>query len=113
MPKYLVLFAALAMSCTSDPIAPDGGSTSDTPLPIDARIATGAWSFETIETRTAPLLGATVTIDLVRAHRPDGATSYLAYEHATLPSAGVVVMTQPYSGIDWTGEDVDARWAAL
>jgi dienelactone hydrolase len=49
---------------------------------------------------------------LVRASRPDGGRSYLLYLPVAREGAPMVVVTQPYAGIDWTGEDVDARWAA-
>lgn len=51
-------------------------------------------------------------VELIRGDRDDGPASYLLYVPAPGPNAPVVVMNEPYSGIDWTGEAVDAKWAA-
>ncbi|WP_236517170.1 alpha/beta hydrolase family protein [Sandaracinus amylolyticus] len=100
----------LALSACDDG-APSDPIDAATPMP-DAPIAR-AWSFETIETRTITAAEVTREVELVRATRPDGAASYLLYVPAAMPGAPLVVMTEPYAGIRWTGEDVDARWAAL
>ncbi len=73
----------------------------------------GTWSFEKIREASAKAAGQDWAIELYAAHRPDGQTSYLMYIPPAQPTSGVVVITQPYLGIDWTGEEVDERWAAL
>lgn len=73
----------------------------------------GNWSFEQIGSDAADALDQTWHVELWAAHRPDGATSYLMYIPAKTPNARPVVLTQPYAGIDWTGEEVDQRWAGL
>ena len=73
----------------------------------------GQWSFEPIGTSSADALDQTWQVELYAARRPDGGTSYLLYIPAKTPNARVVVITQPYAGIDWTGDDLDARWATL
>lgn len=71
-----------------------------------------AWTFETVATVTVAVAGAKRTLEQVRATRPDGKRSYLAYVHGPAQPAPVMVLEQPYEGIDWTGEAVDAKWAA-
>lgn len=115
MKRMLVVIGLLVSACTPNVgLVPDAAA-ADASVIDSASIDAGAreWSFEVIETRTVPILETTRDVDLVRAHRPDGASSYLLYLRSPSPDAGVVVMTQPYAGIDWTGEDVDARWAAM
>lgn len=85
---------------------PDGGSSSE--AGVD-----GAWSFVTLETRTFTVNDTAVTVEFIRAERPDGGKSYLLYQHALAPGAPLVIVNEPYARIDWTGEDVDARWYAL
>lgn len=69
------------------------------------------WSFEIIETRSVMALEQSFSVELIRASRPDGGRSYLLYIPAKTANAPVMVMNQPYAGIDWTGEEVDERWA--
>lgn len=108
------LLSLLAALVACEPAAtPADASLTDAP-PIDASRSDAGpsdWSFETIETRTVTMLERSRDVELVRAHRPDGGRSYFVYLPALVPDAPLVVLTQPYAGIDWTGEDVDARWA--
>lgn len=86
---------------------------SDAPR-LDAAADAGSVSgFEVIGERTATVLDVARRIELVRGTRPDGATTYFLYVHAQTEPAPVVIVNEPYAGIDWTGEAVDARWAAL
>ncbi len=73
----------------------------------------GSWSFEQIGSGSADALDQTWQVEMWAAHRPDGQTSYLMYIPAKTANARPVVLTQPYAGIDWTGEAVDERWAQL
>lgn len=59
-------------------------------------------------------LDSGVRYQLLRLQRPAQAATYAQW--LPPPDGGVrpvVVLTQPYDGIDWTGEAVDTRWAAL
>ncbi len=61
---------------------------------------------------TDPDQHRTWTDQLVRVVRPDGGRTYVQYLASDKPGPRpVVVMTMPYAGIDWTGEEVDTRWA--
>lgn len=57
---------------------------------------------------------AGVHYQLLRLQRGDRAASYAQWFPPPPGSpAPVMIQTQPYDGIDWTGEEVDQRWAAL
>jgi fermentation-respiration switch protein FrsA (DUF1100 family) len=103
-------FALLAACDGAHGAAPDA-AVSDVPaLAPDAAIA--GWSFETIETTTVRVIDRDLEATTLRAYRPDGGRSYLLFVRAGPGPRPVVVMEQPYDAITWTGEDVDARWAA-
>lgn len=70
-------------------------------------------TFEVIGERTATLLDMPRRVQLIRGTRRDGVRTYLLYIPAPTANAPVVIVNEPYAGIDWTGEAVDARWAAL
>jgi hypothetical protein len=114
-----LLSSALSLACVAcgTSAAPtDAGPTEDASAVEDSAPADAAgpaeWSFEILETRTVTALEMPREAHLVRASRPDGARSYLLYLPVARAGAPMVVFTQPYAGIDWTGEDLDARWAA-
>jgi acetyl esterase/lipase len=88
----------------------DGPAPDATAWAPDAAIT--GWSFETLETTTVRVIDRDLEATTLRAHRPDGGRSYLLFVRAGAGPRPVVVMEQPYDAIDWTGEDVDARWAA-
>lgn len=93
-----------------------GSTGSDTPDDTGLSTDTGPatqWQFVTLSEQQYPLNGGEVTVELIRAERPDGGRSYLLYQHAPAANAPLVVRTEPYAGIDWTGEEVDERWATL
>ena len=96
--------APTTTTATSD--ASTDASTSDTG-------AAGDWQFVTLAEQTFPLNGTDVLVEFIRAERPDGGRSFLLYQHAPAARAPLVIQTQPYAGIDWTGEEVDERWAQL
>ncbi|MCB9617958.1 MAG: hypothetical protein H6724_00750 [Sandaracinus sp.] len=117
---FLLLFTALVACGDDDVSTPADASTPtdggpdlrpDVGVPLDG--GTTPTRFEVIEERSVTVLDVARRVELVRATRSDGARTYLAYVHAVSEPAPVVVLNQPYAGIDWTGEDVDARWAAL
>lgn len=56
--------------------------------------------------------GRSFPVQLVRLIRPDGARTYVQWIASDRPGPRpVVVSTDPYGGIDWTGEAVELRWA--
>ena len=57
------------------------------------------------DTRAWPLI-------LVRIHRPDGGRTYVQWIPSDKPGERpLVVSTDPYDGVPWSGEALDARWA--
>jgi acetyl esterase/lipase len=76
---------------------------------LDAGLDAG-FSFTVLSRQT---LDGGVSFELLRLTQPGRAASYARwFPPVDGGLAPVVVMTQPYDGIDWTGEEVDARWAA-
>ena len=96
---------------TGDAPIPDANSDVRTVVAADA--GPGVESFEVIGERTATLLDMPRRVQLIRGTRRDGERTYLLYILAEAANAPVVVVNEPYAGIDWSGEAVDARWAAL
>jgi hypothetical protein len=70
-----------------------------------------AHSFEVLRTETFTAYGRTFTTSLARVTRPDGARTYVQWIPSDLPGRPVVVVALPYSGIDWSGEEIDERWS--
>ena len=111
---WVLVATFLALACGDA-----GSDRSVAPEPVEPGPAEAGvpdeWTFATLEERTVRAQEEDVAVELVRGMRPDGVATYLLYVHVstTAPSpAPVVVMNEPYTGIDWTGEDVDARWAS-
>lgn len=75
--------------------------------------APAQWQFVTLAGQSFALNGMNVAVEFIRADRPDGGRSFLMYQHAAAARAPLVIQTEPYAGIDWTGEEVDARWAGM
>jgi len=110
---------------SNDTTSPDPTSTTTTgdtatstgPTTTDASTGdtspAAEWQFVTLAEQMFPLNGGQVAVEFIRAERPDGGRSYLLYQHAPAAKAPLVIQTQPYAGIDWTGEEVDERWAAM
>jgi hypothetical protein len=97
-------------------VACGGGSGNTTDAGVSDTTVDAAAGYRAELIRTEPYSDAaqhrTWTNQLVRITRPDGAHTYVLYVPSDKPGPRpVVVMTMPYSGIDWTGEDVDTRWA--
>lgn len=100
---------------SSGPPAPNGGGAVDAG---DAGggsskpgVEEGPWSFVTLKEDKVTVNGVPLTVEYVRADRPDGRHSYLLYQHALKAGSPLVIFNEPYAGIDWTGEEVDERWA--
>jgi hypothetical protein len=111
--------AATSATPTSDgdthPV-PTGDATGSTVADTDTSDDTGAaaqWQFVTLAEQMIVSDGMEVAVELIRADRPDGGRSYLLYQHAAAAKAPLVIQTEPYAGIDWTGEEVDERWASM
>ncbi|MFO0559735.1 MAG: alpha/beta hydrolase fold domain-containing protein [Polyangiales bacterium] len=109
-----VLFA-LASCTPSERIATDAGDASaDAAAPscrFEAEIASSAPpEGAVIDRLTVTILGAQRAMTLLRLPTSDGRPSYAAWIAPLQPRSPAVMMTMPYDGIDWTGEDVDQRW---
>lgn len=109
--------------------APDRGPTADalprdfgSGDPSDAGLDGGELDAE----GPSPDLGISVTVlrevnddagvhyQLLRLQRGSGRASYAQwFPPPSGAPAPVLIQTQPYEGIDWTGEEVDQRWARL
>ncbi|MFP2960384.1 alpha/beta hydrolase family protein [Myxococcus sp. 1LA] len=91
----------------------DGGDpdTSDDGGVPDA--GDGALTVTVLGTGQATLEGVAWSYQLLRLEVPGKAPSYAQWFPPRNPGTWpVMVLTRPYDGIAWTGEDVDARWAA-
>ncbi len=95
------------------PSPADAGSTC--PLESELRAVSPAAAAGTLlGSLTVDVLGALRTAQLLRLPTADGRVTYAEWipPQGDGGSAPAVLLTQPYDGIDWTGEAVDARWAA-
>lgn len=97
-------------ACGATHDEPDAGALDDAGI-ADAG-APASWRFEVLEETTVSVLEQPRRVQTIRALRPDGGRTYLLYVAAAESPAPLVVVNQPYAGIDWTGEEVDARWAS-
>jgi acetyl esterase/lipase len=73
-----------------------------------------AASYMAVELSTQPFSngGRTWTIHLFRIDRPDGGHTYVEWIPSdTAGARPTLVLTEPYIGIDWTGDPLDTRWA--
>lgn len=103
------------LGCGDGPMPFDGG-TSDGGLPVDAPVGDAGpreVSFEILDEQMGTVFGVSRRLELIRVNRADGERTYLIYVHGQVEPAPLVIVNQPYAGIDWTGEEVDTRWAAL
>ncbi|MDX2091213.1 MAG: prolyl oligopeptidase family serine peptidase [Kofleriaceae bacterium] len=107
--RITVAVALVLAGCGDD----GGGATPDASGAIDATIdASVGYRAEVVRELTFSRDGRNFPVQLVRVHRPDGARTYVHWiksdKSAPYPT---VLSTDPYGGIDWTGEEVDTRWA--
>lgn len=78
----------------------------------DAPDAAPAYTATILRTATFVNDGHSYPVSFVRIERPGGQT-YVQWVHTDVPGThGAVLATQPYAGIDWTGDALDTRWAA-
>lgn len=104
MARRLWWIATLALAACGDP---DPDPATDAGFDSSA-----GYRAELVRDESFTRDGRTFAVQLVRVHRPDGGRTYLQW--IASDKAGprpVVVSTDPYGGIDWTGEEVDERWA--
>ena len=91
------------------------GCGSSPSLPADAAPdAPGDVTYQFTVLRQEPYVfeGRTFPGQLVRIDHSDGARTYVHFLMSDKSGPRpTVVLTQPYAGIDWTGEEVDTRWA--
>jgi hypothetical protein len=95
---YWPLLAAMSflISCSG------GGGNSPTPLPDTVVLGRGVY---TSGTESWPY-------ELLQLSNADGGYAYAQWFPASSATpAPVIVRTEPYAGIDWTGTEVDQRWA--
>ncbi|GAA3967593.1 hypothetical protein [Allohahella marinimesophila] len=70
------------------------------------------WNFTTLAAQNVNAGGGSVTLEYVLANAGE-TNSYFLYIPSTDPLAPVIILNEAYNGIDWTGEGVDAQFAAL
>lgn len=86
-----------------------GNDDTDAPDPPDAATSYRA---EVVAEDSFIRDGRTFPIQLVRVIRPDGGRTYIQWIKSDKPAPRPAVLsTDPYGGLDWTGEEVDLRWA--
>ncbi len=104
-----LLILSLLSSCDDDNGATGAPDAGDAAAPDAAPVRAS----EVLGTGSIMVGDSEVTYELVRLPRADGGSTYVQWVHALEPGRrAVVVMTQPYEGIDWSGEPVDAQFAA-
>lgn len=110
IPHPLSLLATLAVACGEAPPAdPDAAADAA----VDAGTDAAGYRFEALGTSSFTEDTRTWTETRYRVRRPDGRATYVQWIPSDKPGLRpVVVVTMPYAGIDWTGEEVDTRWAA-
>lgn len=109
----LLLSAALVACTEGQPPRPPGGSADAGPP--DAAAPDGGAPEAVLITPLGEVTDdAGIRSQRFRIQRGQGAASYGQWypPAADGGTAPVVILAQPYDGIDWTGEAVDARWAA-
>ncbi len=124
-----VLLGGLPLACDtgSEEAREDGGVTlpdastqpdagvPDAGAPEDGGADAGApeLTVTVLSTGEATLDGEVWPYQLLRLEEPGKAASYAQWFPPKKPGTWpVMVLTRPYDGIAWTGEAVDARWAA-
>lgn len=93
-----------------------GGSPAAEPDAGRARVpdaAPATYTSTTLQTIPYVLGTRTFSLHLVRIDRPDGGRTYVEWIPSDVAGARpAMILTEPYTGIDWTGEALDTRWAA-
>lgn len=98
----------LAAACGEPPQT----TPPDATVAADAGVDAATYRAEPLGSSTFTEDGRTWTEARFRVVRPDGRSTYVQWIGADKPGPRpLVVATMPYAGIDWTGEEVDTRWA--
>jgi len=112
LPRLVAIAALGAAACGGSPQSDElDAAPVDSPVdsPVDAMVG---YRSETVATTTYADDSRSWTVTQARIHRPDGGRTYVQWIGSDRPGPRpAVVMTMPYAGIDWSGEEVDARWA--
>jgi X-Pro dipeptidyl-peptidase-like protein len=104
--RHVVLSFATIAACSTPmhDVAPDAEAD-----------AASVPSYTSTELQTMPYTasGRQWTIHLERIDRADGGHTYVEWIPSdTVGARPAIVLTEPYVGIDWTGEALDTRWAS-
>lgn len=98
-----LLISCLFVSCAAPVVTPDAGDQFDAgPSFTVTRLDAGVLD-----------AGTPVRYELLKIQVGTNAPAYAQWMPASLPDGGVtpvLLVTRPYDGIAWTGEEVDARW---
>ncbi len=129
----LLCFTALA-ACVADPATtPDPTLAPDQPLALEPTPspapnpavdtapsaalaafpapAAAGYRVQLLQSRPFAIDARTWTLHLVRITRPDGGRTYVQWMPSDKPGPRpLVVITNPYDSVDWSGEALDARW---
>jgi fermentation-respiration switch protein FrsA (DUF1100 family) len=68
---------------------------------------------EELGTRPFQVGDKALTIHLLKLPREDGHFTYAQWIPAPEATSGAVLSTEPYVGIDWSGDPIDTKWATL
>lgn len=109
MRTSLISIVFVFVACSPPVVTPDAGEAFDAGSPVDA-----GTSF-TVTRLDAGVVdaGTPVHYELLKIQVGTNAPAYAQWMPGTSLDGGalpVLLITRPYDGIGWTGEDVDARW---
>lgn len=110
----LSLLATLASAGCGESPPGTADAAADAPAaPRDADLDAAPLVIEALGQSSFTEDARTWTETRYRLRRADGRSTYVQWIPSDKPGPRpVVVVTMPYAGIDWTGEPLDARWAA-
>lgn len=102
--QFLLVAAATACTASESPTSP--------PVALAQLSSAAGHSVEVLEVRSFTLDDRRWLVVLARVDRPDGGRTYVQWMPPDKPGPRpLVVVTAPYQIVDWTGEEVDSRWA--
>jgi hypothetical protein len=101
-----LMLAACGDDATMNPV--DGATGSDA-----APDAAPTYRAEVLQSLTFTRDGRSFPVELVKVTRPDGKPTYVHWIHSDKPAPWpIVVSTDPYGGVAWSDDPIDARWSA-
>ncbi len=71
------------------------------------------WQFRELSRFVVDVDGEGRQVVLVEALHASGSQHYLQFIPASEPNAPFMVIHEPYSGIDWSGDEIDELWVGL